>query len=183
MKKKFIIPPDRTRYLSEISESNRAYNKWVDQQSKIANKLFNISSTIEIVKESTNDKDSLNSLNQLKDDISLDLTPRNLEIIKSWSDKVKAYKNPIYKFKVRDKEISINTTTESLSGNHIPKVSLPKYNAWGDILKWSLQENVPGEYPYTAGLFLLKELAKIQQECLLVREVQREQINVFIMFH
>lgn len=66
------------------------------------------------------------------------------------------YQNPVYTFKVRDKEIKIDTHTESLSHSQIPKVALPKYKAWGDLLQWILQENVPGEFPYTAGLYPFK---------------------------
>jgi methylmalonyl-CoA mutase len=77
-------------------------------------------------------------------------------IVETWQEKIDRYKAPIYKFKVRDKELSIQTHTESLSHLQIPKISLPKYKGWGDILRWSLQENVPGEFPYTAGLFPFK---------------------------
>src|SRR5690606_13896778 len=70
--------------------------------------------------------------------------------------KVRQYKNSLYTYKVRDKEINIATHTETLSHTQIPKVSLPRYEAWGDLLKWNLQENVPGEFPYTAGVFPFK---------------------------
>ncbi|MDB4216050.1 methylmalonyl-CoA mutase family protein, partial [bacterium] len=78
------------------------------------------------------------------------------EVIIGWEQKVNRYKNPIYTFKVRDKEINIDTHTQSLSHSQIPKVALPKYKAWGDILKWTFQENVPGEFPYTSGLYPFK---------------------------
>src|SRR5690606_635328 len=71
-------------------------------------------------------------------------------------EKVNKYKEPVYSFKVRDKEINIETHTESLSHTQVPKIALPKYQAWGDILRWCLQENVPGEFPYTAGLYPFK---------------------------
>ena len=86
----------------------------------------------------------------------MDLDPHNWEIIVGWDQKVNKYVEPVYSFKVRDKEIKIETHTESLSHTQIPKVALPKYKAWGDILKWCLQENVPGEFPYTAGLYPFK---------------------------
>ena len=86
----------------------------------------------------------------------MDLDPYNWEVITGWDEKVNKYKNPVYTFKVRDKEIKIDTHTESLSHTHIPKVALPKYSAWGDILRWTLQENVPGEFPYTSGLYPFK---------------------------
>ena len=90
------------------------------------------------------------------DRIKMDFDPHNWEIILGWNDKVKRYKEPLYSFKVRAKEINIETHTESLSHLQIPKVALPTYEAWGDLLKWILQENVPGEFPYTAGLYPFK---------------------------
>ena len=86
----------------------------------------------------------------------MDFDPYNWEVIIGWSDKVNSYKEPLYSFKVRGKEIKIETHTESLSHVQIPKVALPKYKAWGDILNWVLQENVPGEFPYTSGLYPFK---------------------------
>jgi methylmalonyl-CoA mutase cobalamin-binding domain/chain len=85
-----------------------------------------------------------------------DLNPYNWEIIQKWPEKVQSYKNEFFIFKVRDKEIKIQTHYESLSHSQIPKVSLPRYEAWGDLLKWNLQENVPGEFPFTSGVFNFK---------------------------
>ena len=86
----------------------------------------------------------------------MNLDPYNWEIILTWDEKVNKYKNPIYSFKVRDKVIEIKTHSESLSHSQIPKVALPKYQAWGDILRWNLQENVPGEFPFASGLYPFK---------------------------
>jgi methylmalonyl-CoA mutase len=154
----FVIPPSRTRYLSEIAESNRAYDKWAKEQSEVAQKLYGISKSIEAV-EQTNveDKDRLlKGLQETFELIKLDLDPHNWAIIEAWDAKVRKYQDPVFKFKVRDRELSIATHTESLSHQQIPKIALPKYQAWGDLLTWSLQENVPGEFPYTAGLFPFK---------------------------
>ena len=85
-----------------------------------------------------------------------DLSPYNWETITDWGSLKKRYTDPVYTFKVRDKEIKIDTHTESLSHQQIPKVALPKYSSWGDILRWTLQENVPGAFPYTAGLYPFK---------------------------
>src|SRR5690606_1847743 len=171
--KVFVIPPARTRYLSEISENNRAYDKRANQQSEVAQRLYGIFKTIEsisglvpeldkagIISEPIfkieKNKDLLKMLVAEFDTEKLNLDPYNWEIITSWNEKLKKYKSPIYSFKVRGKEINIDTHTESLSHTQIPKVSLPKYQAWGDILQWTLQENVPGEFPYTAGLYPFK---------------------------
>ena len=94
------------------------------------------------------------------DKVKLNLDPHNWEVILNWAAKVQKYKDPIYTFKVRGKEINIETHTQSLSHTQIPKVSLPKYKAWGDLLRWNLQENVPGEFPFTAGLYPFKRTAE-----------------------
>ncbi len=168
--KMFVIPPSRTRYLSEISENNRAYDEWAKEQANTAQKLFGIYKTIETVSnqkinldkagietESLNtDDEFLSLLIKEFDKIKMDLDPHNWGHLINWADKVKKYKDPLYIFKVRDKEIKIATHTESLSHLQIPKISLPKYTAWGDLLTWILQENVPGEFPYASGLYPFK---------------------------
>ena len=176
----FVIPPSRIRYLSEIAENNRTYDTIANEQVEVAQKLYGIFKTICSVSVISNESEkthlSKSGLNEdeilkqvQKDDkqfidlliaefnkVKMDLNPYNWEIIKSWSEKVNRYKNPVYSFKVRGKEIKIETHTESLSHSQISKVALPKYQAWGDILNWTLQENVPGEFPYTSGLYPFK---------------------------
>ncbi len=182
----FVIPPSRVRYLSEIAENNRAYDKKAINQEEIAQKLYGIYQTIlsvtstpltstplnnqdiflnkngidqeEILKKIENDDDLpfIKLLFDQFDKVKMSLDPYNWEIILSWKQKVQQYKDAIYSFKVRDKEIKIETHSESLSHSQIPKIALPKYTAWGDLLKWNLQENVPGEFPYTAGLYPFK---------------------------
>ena len=171
----FVIPSARVRYLSEIAENNRAYDKKVDSQVIVAQKLYGIYKTIESITNSSLEitKTGLNVdeiLSQVEKDemafvelllmqfekVKLSFDPYNWEIILNWQEKVEKYKKPIYTFKVRDKEINIETHTKSLSHSDIPKIALPKYRAWGDLLRWNLQENVPGEFPYTAGLYPFK---------------------------
>jgi len=154
----YIIPPKRVRYLSEIAENNRAYDTWVDGQVEVAQKLYALNESMLTFKTSgLEDKDLLmKGLQETYDKIALDLSPKNMLIIEQWAEKLEKYKAPLYKFKVRDRELSIQTHSESLSHIQIPKVCLPKYKGWGDILRWSLQENVPGEFPFTSGLFPFK---------------------------
>ncbi|MDG1040685.1 MAG: methylmalonyl-CoA mutase family protein, partial [Polaribacter sp.] len=177
----FVIPPSRVRYLSEIAENNRGYDAQVDAQVVVAQKLYGIHQTIlslidvtsSAVEKSFITKSGLDNdqiLKQVQNDeinfvklliaqfekVKLNLDPYNWEIILNWAEKVQKYKDPIYTFKVRDKEIKIDTHSESLSHTQIPKVALPKYQAWGDLLRWNLQENVPGEFPFTAGLYPFK---------------------------
>jgi len=174
----FVIPPHRTRYLSEIAENNRSYDEIALSQQKVAQKLYGILKTIESVsgkipqinkagiddatvlpagiQEHDENRIFLNLLLNQFDKVKMDLDPYNWEIILNWDEKVNKYKNPVYTFKVRDKEIKIATHTESLSHIQIPKIALPKYEAWGDILRWNLQENVPGEFPFASGLYPFK---------------------------
>ena len=154
----FVIPPDRTRYLSEISENNRSYDKWVNEQVLVAEKLYGLNSAIATMQNAKfDDKDRLvKSLQETFEIEKLNFDPKNWAIIQTWKDKKQLFKNPNFEFKVREKIIKIETHTESLSHSQIPKVSSPKYSSWGDILRWVLQENYPGEFPYTAGLFPFK---------------------------
>lgn len=154
----YIIPPSRTRYLSEISEASRTYDKWTNDQATIAIKLQSIRNTIATLKDlKIDDKDRIiKTLEEQSEHIRLDLDPRNLKTLETFDDKKKQYINEYYIFKVRDKEIKIKTHYESLSHSQIPKVSVPKYSGWGDILKWSLRENFPGEFPYTSGIYPFK---------------------------
>ena len=176
----FVIPPARTRYLSEIAESNRAYDKRADDQTEVAQKLYGIYKTLESVLNvipsltkygielnlaSSSDSTKENRIENMEfmklliaefDRVKLNLDPYNWEVITGWDEKVNRYKSPVYTFKVRGKELKIDTHTTSLSHSQIAKVVLPKYQAWGDILRWTLQENVPGEFPFTAGLYPFK---------------------------
>ncbi|AFL86058.1 methylmalonyl-CoA mutase family protein [Belliella baltica DSM 15883] len=154
----YIIPPARTRYLSEISENNRNYSKWAEEQKEVAQKLFSITKSIEaITATSIEDKDRLvKELQEVYAQVELELDPKNKKWLEEWPEKAQKYRDDFYIFKVRDKEIKVKTHTISLSGSSIPKVSLPRYEAWGDLLKWGLTENVPGEFPYTSGVFPFK---------------------------
>jgi methylmalonyl-CoA mutase len=151
--KVYVIPPNRTRYLSEIAEQNRQYNAWAREQSSIAQKLY----ALTVAKETLTEEPDVNNVlqNQL-DKLKLNLDPKNWQLITTWSEKKKQYKAPVFNFQVRDKTIGIETHAMSLSQLSIPKIALPKYEAWGDLLHWSLQENVPGEFPYTAGIYPFK---------------------------
>jgi len=154
----FIIPPARTRYLSEISENNRKYDKWSKDQSAIAQKLFGIRKTIETIQATdTEDKDRLiKTLQEVYAKTEMELDPKNKHLLENWAQKKNLFTDEYYKFKVRDKEIKIKTHTESLSHTQVPKVAVPKFEAWGEILYWALMENFPGEFPYAAGIYPFK---------------------------
>lgn len=150
----FIIPPKRVRYLSEITDTVRDYNQNVEKQKSVAQKLYAFHESLAALPE---DEDTARPvLSNLYSETKKELNPKNLEILEGWNEKKKRYREADYIFKVRDKELSIKTHTESLSHLQIPKVSMPRFEGWGDILQWTLQENVPGEFPYTAGVFPFK---------------------------
>ncbi|HTX88224.1 MAG TPA: methylmalonyl-CoA mutase family protein [Bacteroidales bacterium] len=162
----FIIPPSRTRYLSEISETVRNYNRWAGEQSKVAGELYSIAQTIETLRGRASKKDRESTathktgmmleLDMLYEETLKKLDPHNYDLLKKWPEKVKSYQGESYVYKVRGKEICVETHTESLSRLKIPKISLPSFESWGEILKWNLTENVPGEFPYAAGVFPFK---------------------------
>lgn len=154
----FIIPPHRTRYLSEISENNRGYDKWANEQSEIAQKLYAIKTTIASLSEDNagEDKILIATLQKRYTELELRLDGVNRKMVEDFPAKVEMYRKDFYEFKVREKVLKIQTYSESLSRQRIPKVAFPKYKAWGDLLRWMLQENVPGEFPFTAGVFRFK---------------------------
>jgi isobutyryl-CoA mutase len=154
----YIIPPARTRYLSEITETNRHYDQWVEDQKEIAQQLYSIKKSMEAIQSTkVADRDRLiKELQEVYAQVELNLDPKNKKWLLDWPAEAAQYQEDYYVFKVRDKEIKIQTYTSSLSNSRIPKVSLPKYEAWGDLLKWGLRENVPGQFPYTAGVFPFK---------------------------
>ena len=150
----FVIPPNRVRYLSEIAENNKKYDKWVNEQKDIAQNLYSLKTTLEILNQSSDE--TKENIKKEYDRLLLDFNPKNKILIEKWNNIKSKYKKELFTFKVREKNLSIKTHSKSLSGSLIPKISLPKYEAWGDLLRWQLQENVPGEFPYTAGLFPFK---------------------------
>ncbi|MDT8413954.1 MAG: methylmalonyl-CoA mutase family protein [Flavobacteriaceae bacterium] len=163
----FIIPPKRVRYLSEITENHRMLQKKHQEQIEIAQKLYGLYLSISFFSgaEPVLDENGLHLSDTTEENARLSdafqnlrkkLLPAHWDFILQWKQTQQAYKNTEYIFKVRDKEIAIQTHTQSLSGSEIPKIALPKYEAWGDLLRWSLQENVPGKFPYTAGIYPFK---------------------------
>ena len=150
----FVIPPNRVRYLSEIAENNKEYDKWVNEQKNIAQNLYALKTTLEILRESSDE--TKENIKKEYNRLLLDFNPKNKTLIEQWENIKSKYQKELFTFKVREKNLSIETHSKSLSGSLIPKISLPKYEAWGDLLRWQLQENVPGEFPYTAGLFPFK---------------------------
>ncbi|HET9431542.1 MAG TPA: methylmalonyl-CoA mutase family protein, partial [Chitinophagaceae bacterium] len=155
-----IIPSNRTRYLSEISENNRNYDQLVKDQADIASKLYQLTGALEIIQNSGSKIPSLEGevtlLQQQIEFYTDQLTPVSRKLIRNWEEKKKIYKQDYYEYTVRDKVLRQEMFTKSLSGSRIAKVILPGFRDWGDILKWQAQENLPGHFPFTAGSFPLK---------------------------
>jgi len=150
-----VIPASRVRYLSEIAETIYAYDAQTKAQSELASKWYQISGTLQTLKSEIN-HDTKEALEKALHEIESKITIENKKLTTEWHSVCERYKKPNYEFQVRDKIIKQPLVYESLSGSKISKVYLPTYKDWGDILQWQLQENVPGEFPYTAGVFPLK---------------------------
>jgi len=150
----YIIPPDRVRYLAEIVESGQAYDLFVREQTTLARQLFGLKGTIELL-----EKQSLGIVSELKSlyqELEQKLSYECRKLLDSWEETKNRYRADKYQFRVRDKVIEQDLYTETLSHLRIPKVALPRYEDWGEVLRWLLTENVPGEFPYAAGVFPLK---------------------------
>lgn len=153
-KKIDIIPPSRVRYLSEITDTIRKYDAETEEQSELARKLFALKTTQETLGNTS--EEVVNLIEEKRKDIEQDLNKETHQILKQWEGKKAAYKADEFVYKVRNREIRVPTFTTSLSHNKIPRVVLPNFKDWGEIVRWSRQENVPGEFPYTSGVFPFK---------------------------
>jgi len=149
-----IIPPSRVRYLSEIAETIEQYDLYTEEQCNLATNWYQLTGALNILKNTSNE--TKQSLEKEIATIESNIDSKYKELIVSWSSIQERYSKEFYEFEVRDKVIKQPLTYKSLSGTTLSKVYLPKYKDWGDILHWQLQENLPGEFPFTAGVFPLK---------------------------
>jgi len=154
-KRAYVIPPERVRYLAEIVENSTNYDRFVDDQCAVARRMYQLHGVIGQLKEGEAPA-YLGELETLYADLEGHLDHACRTHLKEWPELVARYRADEFVFKVRDREIRQELTTESLSGLRIPKVCLPRYEDWGDILRWILTENVPGCFPFAAGVFPLK---------------------------
>lgn len=155
-KQDIIIPNDRRYYLREITDTVRNYHKKSEQQVAFARRLFQLEGAIATVKEKAGDDALVASLTSLAEGVRDELTAESKRILDNWEKLREAYAGDEFVTKVRDKEIRTMLTTTSLSGTKIPRVVLPKFVDYGEILRWVYRENVPGEFPFTAGVFQFK---------------------------
>ncbi|WP_313215001.1 methylmalonyl-CoA mutase family protein [Soonwooa sp.] len=143
-----IIPGKRVRYLSEIVENNKQYDESVLKQAALARKMYHIDGVKSMISDETLDAEYQKAEKELQQE--------NIDFLKTWDDTKKAFQEEFYSYFVRGKEIKVETSTESLSHLRIPKIALPKYHDWGDLIAWKGQENLPGSFPYTAGIYPFK---------------------------
>ncbi|AJD92371.1 methylmalonyl-CoA mutase [Jeotgalibacillus malaysiensis] len=154
-KQNVIIPNDRRYYLREISETVRRYHKSAEDQVKLARRFFQLEGSIEAAKEAGEDA-TVDVLDTMKKTAWEQLSAESKKVLENWPQLKELYAQDQFTTKIRDKEIVTELKTTSLSGLSIPKVALPKFEDYGEILKWVYKENVPGSFPYTAGVFPFK---------------------------
>ncbi len=148
-----IVPAQRVRYLAEIADAVRGYHAHTEEQVQIARERqsLRISKGIFVgCDKSTADFDELVAWKDGQQD------PKARKLLDMWPETVKAYSGDEYVVKIRDKEIRTKLVSESLSGTRIRKVILPRFTDDGEILRFLMKENVPGSFPFTAGVFAFK---------------------------
>jgi methylmalonyl-CoA mutase len=156
-----IIPPNRVRYLAEIAEEIIRYNELAEDQSAIATQLYQLHGAIKTFQNGTSENGEENTstikeLEKRKSAIEKELAPAFKKLLDEWDTERSVYQKDFFEYPVRGKLIKQSLYVESLSHTKIPKIAIPRFKDWGDILKWRLQENFPGKFPYTAGVFPLK---------------------------
>ncbi len=152
-KQNLIIPAERRYYLREIADTVRSYHEKAEKQSEIASKLYQLDGAMKTLED---DESTAETLKQTFEQLEKELDAEAKEKLESWDELQKKYKQDKLSYKVRNKEIEVEIQTESLAGTKIPKVAFPKYKDWGGRLRWMMKENVPGAFPYTAGVFPFK---------------------------
>lgn len=151
-----IIPPNRLHYLREIAQTVRHYHKKSEGQEMIARKLFQLEGAIQVVNENGGDDAIAQSLQLLAENTREGLTTESKRVLDNWNTLKEAYAGNEFITQVRDKEIRTLLQTTTLSGLNIPKIAIPNFKDYGEILRWVYKENVPGSFPYTAGVFPFK---------------------------
>jgi methylmalonyl-CoA mutase len=148
-----IVPPERARYLAEISEALREFHRFIGRQSRIARERQSLEISKSLFAASDRPIAGFDELIVAK---RLEMDPASVKLLEQWPKTQELYAQPEYVSKSRDTEIRTKLTSDSLSGTKIRKVSLPRFEDDGEILRFLWKENLPGSYPYTAGVFAFK---------------------------
>ncbi len=156
--KTIIIPSERSRYLSEIAGVVRRYHEWGTEQEKLVRRLWQLDAAANALREDglNDNSEPMVRIKRLQENIEHKLDPRALRLVGEWDELREAYSADEYVFAVRGRELRTPLYSTSLSGTRIPKIVLPKFEDRGQILRWRLRENLPGMFPYTAGVFPFK---------------------------
>jgi methylmalonyl-CoA mutase len=161
--KTIIIPPERTRYLSEISDTVREYHNHTREQSDALRKAWHLAETARAISGDDLEGDASDVLARLKKEIQTaesEVEPESQQLVDEWENIKNIYRQDEFVYQVRDREIRQPLYSESLSHSRIPKIALPKFTDPGEIYRWSREENVPGRFPYTAGVYPLKRVGE-----------------------
>ena len=152
-----IVPPQRTRYLAEISDTVRGYKKRAHEQAKLAREIQQLRESVRMLHEDDPERSGAKkTVERVAEEREAKQDKRSRKLLDMWPQMQKAYAGDEYVVKIRDRELRTKLTTTSLSGTKIRKVALPHYEDHGELLRWMLLENVPGSFPYTAGVFAFK---------------------------
>ncbi|UCG14016.1 MAG: methylmalonyl-CoA mutase family protein [Deltaproteobacteria bacterium] len=157
--KTVIVPPERTRYLAEISDTVRAYHRRTSEQAEAARRLWHLEQAAGVLEEETEAEATVDLLARLRQEVAKSeqaLDKETVHLLAQWREIQEAYKGDEFVYKVRDREYRVQLHSESLSGQKIPRVVLPRFQDPGEIYRWLRDENVPGRFPYTAGVFPFK---------------------------
>ncbi|RAL25249.1 methylmalonyl-CoA mutase [Lujinxingia litoralis] len=146
-----IIPGERTRYLADIAHTCRGYREWAEEQARLATSLYQLEGAATLLGE-----ESIEGLAAKRDELKDRLDRRSLKLLDGWEELKAKYQGEHFEVQIRDRVKRFELTSTSLSGSKIRRVALPRFQDWGDIVRWQLIENVPGEFPYTAGVFPFK---------------------------
>ncbi len=152
-----VVPPQRTRYLAEISDTVRGYKKRAHEQARLAREIQQLRESARMLHEDDPERSGAKkTVERVAEEREAKQDKRSRKLLDMWPQMQKAYAGDEYVVKIRDRELRTKLTTTSLSGSKIRKVALPHYEDHGELLHWMLLENVPGSFPYTAGVFAFK---------------------------
>jgi methylmalonyl-CoA mutase len=159
--KTIIIPPERTRYLSEIADHIRSYHQETDEQAEAIRKVWHLKEAAGTLHNDDLQGDTDQLIDAFKAQIKVAeaaLKPETIQTLEDWENIQSTYAEDHLVYQVRDREIRVPLFSESLSHTRIPKIELPKFKDPGEIYRWLREENVSGQFPYTAGVFPLKRV-------------------------
>lgn len=151
-----IIPPEQEAYLREIADTVRSYHRQAEEQAAIARRFYQVEGAIHALRQLQSGETALEALKQALENIQEQLSSQSAQHLQTWPQMKKMYNEDQLVTNIRGKEIKTKLKTVTLSGLSIPKVMLPPFQDYGEILRWIYKENVPGSFPYTAGVFPFK---------------------------